>query len=155
MTIILEYFLNSFNNSINLFYFFILMFMGELVKMIPIIKQDPIARKYYLFINNKHICYFDFKWIILDLGILLGGIFYFFESGGLSFKESGNILLKIVLTFSITMTLYDLLFQLIIVKIKVIISNLIKATIKPVVIDLNGFTGGASQEEVIPEEIKN
>ena len=128
MQIVIDYFLNAFNLSINLFYFFTLMFVGELVKMIPIVKYNADVKQHFLLLKEK-IIYFNFKHIILLLGILIGSLFFMVDGYGQPFNVAGMSILRLVLTFSITLTMYDLFFQLIIIKFKQFLNSLIKKTI--------------------------
>lgn len=156
MDIVLNYFLNAFNNSVNLFYFFCLMFCCELIKMLGFFKYDDNIKSYYYKFKDK-IYYYNFKWVVLIIGFVLGVIFYFAETSpqvNVDLKSTGHIILRIFLTFSITLTLYDYFFQLVIMKFKQILSTLIKATVKPVSIDLGNVPNVDSVESVDGNQIK-
>ena len=152
MDIVFNYFLNAFNNSINLFYFFCLMFCCELVKMLPFFKYDSEFKSYFFTFKNIH-HYYNFKWIVLIIGVVLGVTFYFVElsQNTVDVKINGFIILRIFLTFSITLTLYDYFFQLVIQKSKQIMSVLIKASINPVVIDVNSMPGVDTNNKIDSE----
>ena len=131
-------FFNAFFDSIDLLYFLCLMFCGELVKKLPIFNHSKKTgvSGYELKIKNRLVFHFNFKWVILILGILLGVLFTILMpmSGEVS---QGKEFLKIILTFSITLTLYDFLFKVIIIKFKQFLNKLITMEIKPVKIDVS------------------
>ena len=133
----IEQIINLILNSVDISYLFAIIFFAELVKLIPNIKYEPKKRKYSIKIFKRKI-YFRFRYVVAFLALLLG-VFYLYcvpEDGS---KKAE--LLRLGLTYCITITLYDLLFGLIIVKFKELLKTIIGAKIRPIDVDIsNGIS---------------
>lgn len=133
----IEQLINPILNSVDISYLFAIIFFAELVKLIPNIKYEPKGRKYSIKIFKRKI-YFRFRYVVAFLALLLG-VFYFYCVPQDGSKKAE--LIRLVLTYCVTITLYDLLFRLIIVKFKELLKRIIGAKIRPIDIDIsNGIS---------------
>jgi hypothetical protein len=139
MNIIIDYVLNGFNESISISYFFVLLFTAEIIKSFTL--YNSISKKHVFKFDKKKKFQFKAKWMVVILGLLIGTIFIIGDlvSNDSEIKISHTIL-KIFLTYAVTTTFYELLFEIFINKAKKILIAITRAEIKPVVIDINnGF----------------
>ncbi len=134
MSALLDFLIQGVINYIHIEYFLSLLFLTEMVKMSTYYSPKT---KYHIFKFDKTGRFrFKSKFLAFFMGIVIASGIYFTSQTGV-FEEDMLVLRKLILTFSITTSFYELFFFLIVDKFKEILTTLIKAKVKPIKIDLN------------------
>lgn len=140
MGALLDFLIQGVMNYIHIEYFLSLLFLTELVKMSTYYSPKT---KYHIFKFDKRGRFkFKSKFLAFFMGILIAIGIYFTSRMGI-FEEDMLLLRKLILTFAITTSFYELFFFLIVDKFKELLKALIKAEIKPIKIDLNNDSFGS------------
>ena len=140
MGALLDFLIQGVINYIHIEYFLSLLFLTEFVKMATYYSPKT---KYHIFkFDKKGKFRFRSKFLAFFMGIIIATSIYLTSLTGI-FEDDMSLLRKLVLTFAVTTSFYELFFFLLVDKFKEILKTLIKAEIKPIKIDLNNTDFGS------------